>query len=169
LVPGVEVAPSVIESPNATIAAEASGASTSTPEMNIQAVEVAAPGNSTTDVESPALMYAVRRAIECLVAGPVSSGRYTLMARSASAGISRSTGSLSALAPGGILIDGFPANVNTRSDPSTIADSWAWRATCAAPMVTADPPNAFDSCTRSRRPPMLARTNMRSVFDCCSW
>ena len=52
---------------------------------------------------------------------------------------------------------------SARSDPGTISDSLPWIATCAAPTTTAVLPNALESFTRRRRPPMLVRTIMRTV------
>src|SRR5512141_1310698 len=60
--------------------------------------------------------------------------------------------------------DGRPANVSARSDAGSMDELVARRARCAAPTVTGDDPNAFDSLTRARRPPMLVRRIMRMVW-----
>ena len=49
------------------------------------------------------------------------------------------------------------------SDAGTIAASFRPTATWAAPTIRAGLPNAFASCTRTRRPPMLVRTIIRTV------
>ena len=54
----------------------------------------------------------------------------------ASAGTSRSTGSLSAGAPGGIVTEGSPPKVSARSVPSLIEPPSPSSATCAASIVS---------------------------------
>ena len=73
-------------------------------------------------------MYEVCCAWKCQVAGPVFSGTKMLIARSLSAGTSRSTGSLSIGAPGGMVTDGSRLKVNVRSDPGTMASPASRRA-----------------------------------------
>ena len=79
-------------------------------------------------------------------------------ARSASAGMSRATGSLYTTAPDGIVMVGRPLNVSARSDTAAIADSLSRSATCAAPIVSGAVPKVLLSTIRTRFPPMLVRT-----------
>ena len=68
-------------------------------------------------VKSPAgEMYMVCRASKCQLAGPVFPGTKILTARLLSGGTSRSSGSLSTGAPGGMVMDGWPPKVSVRSD-----------------------------------------------------
>src|SRR4051812_25592199 len=60
--------------------------------------------------------------------------------------------------------DGLPPNISARSEPATIPDSVPRFARWAAPTSTAADPNAFDSFTRTRRPPMLVRRIIRTVW-----
>ena len=97
------------------------------------------------------------------VGNPVSSGRYTDTARSASAGTVRSTGSLTTIVPGGTTVDGRPPNVSARSEAGTIAAPFARSAMCAAPTFSVGFSSAFASDTRTRLPPRLACAIMRTV------
>ena len=93
----------------------------------------------------------------------VESGRYSEIASSASAGTGSSTRSLTTSSPGCTVNDGRPPNVTRRSDPATISESRLRSATCTAPNRTGATPVAFDSVSRRRLPPTLARTIMRTV------
>src|SRR5580658_6847546 len=74
---GLDVAPSVIESPNATMVPASAGAATSTAETQYQVCDIAASVNSGAEVKSPSFeIQVVRRAIEWALAGPVSPGAY---------------------------------------------------------------------------------------------
>src|ERR1017187_8357381 len=59
---------------------------------------------------------------------------------------------------------GLPLKLRLRSESGTIPESFARMARCAVPTLTGAPPNAFDRRTRRRRPPMLVRTIMRTVW-----
>src|SRR2546425_11882768 len=89
---GVERAPSVMESPNATIVPASAGARTSRLEIQYQFCDVIGSEIIGCPVMSPSLeIYAVRRAVACIVAGPVSLEKYRLIATSLSGGRFRST------------------------------------------------------------------------------
>src|SRR3989442_8935521 len=73
---GVERAPSVMESPNVTIAPASAGARTSRLEIQYQFCEVIGSTIVGCLVASPSLeIYVVCRAVACIVAGPVSLGK----------------------------------------------------------------------------------------------
>jgi len=66
-------------------------------------------------------------------------------------------------APAGMVQPGFPLKEITRSELGTIAESLPRIAMCAAPTTSGVAPKAFESCTRRRLPPMLARAIIRTV------
>jgi hypothetical protein len=66
-------------------------------------------------------------------------------------------------APAGIVQPGFPLNVITRSVLGTMAEPLLRIAMWAAPTTRGVAPKAFESWTRTRRPPMLERAIMRTV------
>src|SRR2546430_10835513 len=97
VISGVERAPSVMESPNATIAPASAGARTSRLEIQYQFCEVVGSEIIGCPVMSPSLeIYAVRRAVACIVAGAVSFGKFRLIATYLSGGRFRATGSVTA-------------------------------------------------------------------------
>ena len=161
----VDVAPSVIESPKATMAAAFAGAMTSTPEIQYHDRVVAASVSIGCAVTLPLAIYVVCSPVACVVSWPLSPGTYTLIERSPSCGTCRSIGSLVISAPAGIVTLGFPLNMRVRSEPVAIPDSLLRSATCAAPIISGALPNAFERATRARRPPMLVRTIMRTVWS----
>src|SRR5688572_2041468 len=63
-----------------------------------------------------------------------------------------------------MVTDGRPLNVSARALAGTIALSLSRNAMYAAPMVNGAVPNALLNTTRTRDPPMLARTICRSVW-----
>ena len=79
--------------------------------------------------------------------------RCTLTARFACATTSKGVGSDTITAPRGIVTEDAPANVSARSLAGSIAAIPAERATCTESTVRSPSPKAFDSVTRSRRPP----------------
>ena len=139
---GVERVPSVIESPNATIAPACCGATTSTRARKNHAAVVAATGK----VGLAGMIAGLRDVVGLQRAG------VRRQRRRADAGVarqievdreirerpaaSRSTGSLTTIAPGGI-VDRRRAAERQRRDPTpaTIAASLSRSATCAAPIV----------------------------------
>jgi hypothetical protein len=135
----VELVPSMIESPKATIAPACLEARTSTPASQYHAGNpdaAASTGMTVFAVKSPeAEMYTLWRVSKCQVAGAVFPGTKMLTARSPRAGTSKSTASLTTSAPAGIVIDGLPPKVSLRSEPGTLAAPAAWRAMRAAPMT----------------------------------
>jgi hypothetical protein len=76
-----------------------------------------------------------------------------------------STGSLRNNAPGGITARGLPENVSVLSLPGVISPPPAASAKCAAPIVSGWALCMFETEMRTRRPPMLARTTMRTVWS----
>ena len=78
-----------------------------------------------------------------------------MTARLLSGATERSTGSLTAGAPGGMVKLALPLKVNGRSEPATMDEPGPASAIWAAPMVTGAVPYSFDSTTRTREPPML--------------
>src|SRR4029450_11170742 len=94
----------------------------------------------------------------CDVAGPWLPFRKMLTAISESVGTASVTASLTISAPGGMVTEEVPLNDTRRSVPATIAAPALRIATCAASMTSGGVPNAFDSRSRSRRPPMLVWT-----------
>ncbi|PYR77826.1 MAG: hypothetical protein DMF87_15405 [Acidobacteria bacterium] len=98
----------------------------------------------------------------CIVIGdvplPRSSGTKISTASSVRAGICRSTGSLSSIAPAGMRNDEAPLTVSLRSDEVTMSKSLSWSASDAPPMVTGAVPNVFAKTTRARVPAIDVRT-----------
>src|SRR6266568_906501 len=88
---------------------------------------------------------------------------YRLIARSAWSGTRSATGSLTAIAPGGMVIDAVPLNVRRRSVPATMSAPWARTPTLAALMVNGVVPIAFEKRTRIASAPRLMCTISRSV------
>jgi hypothetical protein len=86
-----------------------------------------------------------------------------LTTRSESAGTGNATGSLSAGAPGGMVIEACPPKVRGRSVPATVCAAAARRATRASPIASGSVPYSLDSRTRSDRPATLVWTIWRSV------
>ena len=85
------------------------------------------------------------------------------MARSANAGTAMLTGSLIAMAPAAMIVDGLPPKVSGRAEDGTI-DASFWRsATLAAPTGRGAVPNTLLSTTRTRSPPRLVWTICRRV------
>src|SRR5262249_39652074 len=76
----------------------------------------------------------------------------------------KSTGSLSSRTPGPSVQPGLPLKVSAWSDWGVISESLARRATCAALIRTVALPNAFDRLIRTRRPGMLVRIIIRTVW-----
>ena len=63
-----------------------------------------------------------------------------------------------------MLTDSAPPKVNAWSDPGSIAEAFEASATWAEPIFKAAVPNAFESLIRTRSPPMVGRTIMRTVW-----
>src|SRR5438445_5582897 len=94
----------------------------------------------------------------------VFSGKKILTAISVKQDTFRSTASLRAGAPGGMLMDGLPANVNGRSVSGITFASCDERAMWAEPIFRALVPNALESLIRTRSPPTVGRMTMRIVW-----
>src|SRR4029450_8737626 len=79
-------------------------------------------------------------------------------------GNSRSTASVTARAPGGIVKDGFSPKVRARSVPGMIADFSFRTAIWTAVSVRGLVPYRFENRTRTRLPPILVGTIIRIVW-----
>src|SRR5438093_2475901 len=116
-----------MDSPRTTIAPVCSDATTSTPASQNRAVGggvIEMSGITALAVKFPGVeMNRVSRPSKCQVAGPVFPGTKILIARSLRSGTLSSTGSLTTRAPGGMVMDGAPPNVNVLSVPVMIDDS----------------------------------------------
>jgi hypothetical protein len=106
----VDPSPSVVDEPNATIAASRDEPATSTPVRKGHDVIVFATGNFTVPVESPVSgeTKLVCSARMCEVVATVVSGKKRLIARSDNAPTSSPTGSLIAVDPAGTEVDEPP-------------------------------------------------------------
>jgi hypothetical protein len=93
----------------------------------------------------------------------VSPGRKTSIARSANAGTATLTGSLIAMAPAAMVVDGLPPKVSGRAEAGTIDASFWRNAMLAAPTGRGAVPNTLLSTTRTRSPPRLVWTIWRRV------
>ena len=144
---GVERAPSVIESPNATIADDPRPARHFHARQPVVLLRRSGERKLGRPGEVPFRRHVRRSATPSRASSglPVSLGKYRLTARSPSAGTSRSTGSLTTTTPGIIVNDALPANVSGTIGAGTIEDPVPRLARCAAPTTTGVDPNAFDS------------------------
>jgi hypothetical protein len=100
----------------------------------------------------------------CVVVTGVLSGRNRLTARSESAGTSRSTGSLSTVAPAAMFTVERPRNASARSDAGSVSASLRRRAMRAPPITSGRSPNVFESLILMRRPPALVCTIRRTLW-----
>ncbi len=94
----------------------------------------------------------------------MSDGRNTSIAKSLIGDADRLTASVIIVAPAGIVVVAWPANVSGLADPATIAESFPRTAIPAAPTVIGAVPNALLNTTRSRSPPNVVWTTCRSVW-----
>src|SRR5215213_10923399 len=101
---------------------------------------------------------------KCWVAGPVAFGRYTLTASFCIGRTVSRSGSLSAWAPGGMVIVRWPPNRSCRIVPGCTRAPERWTATVARPTSSGRAPKAFVSRTRTRSPPTLPVTMLRTVW-----
>ena len=156
--------PSAIESPTMASVPPAPPPSTSTSARNQRVSSFFAAGRSGAAVASPGTpTYAVCSAAPWTVAAGTLCGRYRLTASGCSAGTARSTGSLSTLAPGAIVVPGRPPKVSCRSLEGAMRAPPVDSATRAVPMASGAVPYRFDRRTRTRLPATLVRTTWRSV------
>ena len=100
----------------------------------------------------------------CEVIATAAAGKKRLIARSDSAGTSRSTGSLTTMDRADTVVDARPRNIRVRSDAGSMSASAVRRAICARPTTNGWSPNAFDSWILSVLPPALVCTIRRSVW-----
>src|SRR5262245_18898855 len=117
---------------------------------------------STSLVKFPADDRYPVAACGCDVLGGVSSGRYSVIARSLNGGSASATGSLVRVAPGGMLAVGCPAKVRLRDVPGRMRAPSSRMPTAAAPIASGADPHPFVSLTRTESPPRLVWTIMRS-------
>jgi len=94
---------------------------------------------------------------------PVWPGKYRLTARSLSGATVKSTASLRITMPGPTVQPGLPLKESARSDPATIFGILGANGDMRRANGQRSLPNALERFTRSRRPPMLVRTIMRTV------
>ena len=86
------------------------------------------------------------------------------MATSLSAGRVRLAGSLTAMAPGGMVMEGWPEKVRALAEARRISEEdGLLRAMCAAAMVSGSVPNSFERTMRTREPPSETWTIWRRV------
>ena len=102
-------------------------------------------------------------ASEWMVAAPVWPGRYTLTARSCSGATRIATGSLSTCAPGGIWNEALPPTVTRWIVPGATAAPEPATATVTSPTCSGVVPKTFVSTRRTRAPPALVNTMLRTV------
>src|SRR6185312_5851176 len=92
-------------------------------------------------------------------------GTNRLTARSANAGTFRLAGSLTASAPGGIVTEARPPNVNVLAESGLISPPPALSAIFAAPTVSGSSPNSLLTMIRTAGPPSDTWTISRNVVS----
>ena len=103
--------------------------------------------------------------VGCCVGGPVLAGTKILIANSPVCGTRRDRRRRSeSPPPAGIVMGPRPLNVRGRSEDGTIAAPLLRTAMWAAPITSGAAPNAFESQTRARRPPIEVCTIIRTVW-----